>query len=212
MSRLERCFRLFWRCPGVSASRARFHDAGLDRPEFWQMNVFISSRVDVSAGSLRSGRRPSPFGMEGFPDGLLPPRLFFYPGLVRYVCRSLRRWYGLVFGGREFSFEPRVRSHGYAFRVLRSTPDAVPCGPCTVAVHGAPGHNRWGVVETPCEDTRGTMSCPKNFAHQVLLRCVVFTCHCRLAPRGQSPRYRERQGPTVNSVVTSPGSKNGALR
>ena len=24
-----------------------------------------------------------------------------------------------------------------------------PFGPCTDAVHGAPGHNRWGVVETP---------------------------------------------------------------
>ena len=33
--------------------------------------------------------------------------------------------------------------------VVRSTPDAVPFGPCTDAVHGAPGHNRWGVVETP---------------------------------------------------------------
>ena len=32
-----------------------------------------------------------------------------------------------------------------------------PFGPCTGAVHGETGHNRWGVVETttPCEDTRG---------------------------------------------------------
>ena len=31
-----------------------------------------------------------------------------------------------------------------------------PFGPCTVAVHGAPAHNRWGVVETPTpsEDPR----------------------------------------------------------
>ena len=34
---------------------------------------------------------------------------------------------------------------------LRRTPDAVPwpLRPCTAAVHRAPGHNRWGVVETP---------------------------------------------------------------
>ena len=33
---------------------------------------------------------------------------------------------------------------------LSRTPDMVPSfSPCTVTVHGAAGHNRWGVVETP---------------------------------------------------------------
>ena len=34
-------------------------------------------------------------------------------------------------------------------------------GPCTDAVHGAPGHNRWGVVETPlpAKTQGGTMDC-----------------------------------------------------
>ena len=84
------------------------------RPEFWQMNVFISSRVDFSASNLRSGRRPSPCGMEGFSDGLVRPRLSLYAGLVRYVFRSLRCWYGLIFDGlmRESSFEPPM---GYRY-------------------------------------------------------------------------------------------------
>ena len=46
-----------------------------------------------------------------------------------------------------------------------------PFGPCTGAVHGAPGHNRWGVVETPLPvKTQGrTMNCLLNFVHRVLL-------------------------------------------
>ena len=44
-------------------------------------------------------------------------------------------------------------------------------GPCTDAVHGAPGHNRWGVVETPLpvKTQGGTMNCLLNFVHRVLL-------------------------------------------
>ena len=36
-----------------------------------------------------------------------------------------------------------------------------PFGPCTGAIHGAPGHNRWGVVETPLpvKTQGGTMNC-----------------------------------------------------
>ena len=44
-------------------------------------------------------------------------------------------------------------------------------GPCTDAVHGAPGHKRWGVVETPLpgKTQGGTMNCLLNFVHRVLL-------------------------------------------
>ena len=40
-----------------------------------------------------------------------------------------------------------------------------PFGPCADAVHGAPGHNRWGVVETPLpvKTQGGTMNCLLNF-------------------------------------------------
>ena len=74
-----------------------------------------------------------------------------------------------------------------------------PFGPCTAAVHGAPGHNRWGVVgdDTPCEDTREDHELSQTPIHQVLLQCVVFKCRC---------------GPTVTPVVTSLDSTNGALR
>ena len=53
-----------------------------------------------------------------------------------------------------------------------------PFGPCVVSVYGAPGHNRWGVVETPLPvKTQGrTMGCFFNFDHQVLLQSVVFKC------------------------------------
>ena len=56
--------------------------------------------------------------------------------------------------------------------VVRSTPDAVPFGPCTGAVHGAPGHNRWGVVETPLpvKTQGGTMNRFFNFSQQVMLQ------------------------------------------
>ena len=45
----------------------------------------------------------------------------------------------------------------WPYRSLRSLAVPLPCavqqtlplGPCTVAAHGAPGHNRWGVAETP---------------------------------------------------------------
>ena len=66
--------------------------------------------------------------------------------------------------------------------VVRSSPDAVPLVP--VAVHGSPGHNRWGGDTTPCEDTRGTMNCLLTSA-QVLLQCVVFKCRCEKCNKDQ---------------------------
>ena len=75
-------------------------------------------------------------------------------------------------------------------------------GPCTGAVHGAPGHNRWGVVETPLRvKTQGrTMNCYFNLfnlLHQVLLSVWVLSVE---------------QGPTVTSVVTGPSSWKGVFR
>ena len=80
-----------------------------------------------------------------------------------------------------------------------------PFGPCTDAVHGAPGHNRWGVVETPLPvKTQGeTMNCYFNLPPQVLLQCG-FEVSGVLRRGGQSPRYRRRNRTAVTSVVTGP--------
>ena len=61
--------------------------------------------------------------------------------------------------------------------VVRSTPDAVPLVP--VQVHGAPGHIRWGVVETPLPvKTQGvTMNC--FFLTSAIKYCCRVAFNCR---------------------------------
>ena len=91
---------------------------------------------------------------------------------------------------------------GWDCSLLYAVHQVLSLGPCTGAVHGAPGHNRWGVVETPLpvKTQGGTMNCYFNlfnFPHQVLLSVWVLSVE---------------QGPTVISVVTGPSSWKGALR
>ena len=38
---------------------------------------------------------------------------------------------------------------GWLCSLLYDVQQALSLGPCIDAVHGAPGHNRWGVAETP---------------------------------------------------------------
>ena len=54
-----------------------------------------------------------------------------------------------------------------------------PFGPCTGAVHGAPGHNRWGVVETPLpvKTQGGTMNC--FFLTSAIKYCCRVAFNCR---------------------------------
>ena len=62
--------------------------------------------------------------------------------------------------------------------------------PCVVTVHGAPGHNRWGVAETPlpAKSQGRNMDCLFSSTCQSPVQGVVLSVSRR---RGQSPRYRE---------------------
>ena len=105
---------------------------------------------------------------------------------------------------------PGMEGGGHGGRFIRSpclclTPynRQCPFGPRTVAVHGAPSHNRWGVVETTLSvETQGrTKDCLLIFVYWVLLQSVI-----------QVSLRKVQQGPAVTSVITSPSSRNGALR
>ena len=87
--------------------------------------------------------------------------------------------------------------------VVRSTSDAVPL----VAVQ------RWSIElpattvgsggdTTPCEDTREDYGLPKTSTTKFC--CSVWGFQVSLR--------KVQQGPAVTPVVTSPGSRNGALR
>ena len=71
---------------------------------------------------------------------------------------------------------------------------------CTAAVHGAPSHNRWRVVDTPLPvKTQGR-------DHELSFNSSYAVCGFQVSLR------KVQQGPTVTPVVTSPGSRNGTLR
>ena len=68
-----------------------------------------------------------------------------------------------------------------------------PFVPCTATVHRAPGHHRWGVSETtlPVKTQGRTLDCPLNFRPPRIVAGWLLSVR-RLAPGGQSPRYRRR--------------------
>ena len=72
-----------------------------------------------------------------------------------------------------------------------------PFGPCTAAVHEAPSHNRWGVVETilPAKTQGRTLDCRFNFLPPLFVAVCGFQVSLR----------KVQQGPTVTPIVTSPG-------
>ena len=61
---------------------------------------------------------------------------------------------------------------GWLCSLLYDVQQALSLGPCIDAVHGAPGHNRWGVVETPlpAKSQGRTVDCLLTSCHHVLLR------------------------------------------
>ena len=88
-------------------------------------------------------------------------------------------------------------SGGYALPAsfwLGSTSDAVPCPLCSRSPRSSRPQPLGSRREAaPCEDPKEERGLHFNFAHQVLLQCVVL-----------SVAAKSQQGPTVTSVVTSP--------
>ena len=86
----------------------------------------------------------------------------------RWQWRSLRPLALLSFVVRSAPLPPYIR--------------CCPFGPCTVAVHGAAGHNRWGVAGTPLPvKTQG-----RNMGRSLTLN-VYAVCRVACNPSGRNP-------------------------
>ena len=77
-----------------------------------------------------------------------------FPGLRALVFFEVMAIDTLMFSKRPWSLRGSRRhapmgADGWVCSLLYAVHQMLSLGPCTVAVHGAPGHSRWEVVETP---------------------------------------------------------------
>ena len=104
------------------------------------------------------------------------------PFLAQYTrCCPL----GPCTGTGGYGYSPSLRSPtGSSWFALFPYTRHGPFSPCTVTVHGAPGHNRWGVVEPlPVKTQGGTMNClltpVTKYCYSVWFSSVVAKCATR---------------------------------
>ena len=96
---------------------------------------------------------------------------------------------------------------GGVCRLLYAVYQMLSHGPCTGAVHGAPGHNRWGVVETPLpvKTQGGTMNCYFNLLifPPSTAQCLGFKCRTRTHSDfgGHGSKLQEWSAPVNGAVL-----------
>ena len=161
-----------WRCRGSTTSPSRLHWGwGVSGQDVLGRNgcdVYIIS----SSTRLVLRRACTSYGYAvGLTSRDFLKYIFKYA--MNYVSAPglLGRPRGMAMAVASFARLACVRSPCFSKYAVHQT---LSLGPCAVTVHGAPGHNRWGVAEiTPCEVTREDLGLSFQFPD------TAFCCRVR---------------------------------